>query len=213
MWMITPTHAVVIALLTWMLLCWIRIWSFTPEEGRLGTLLFAVALVLSGVIRVVYAFFGMYLLDIVFRICFLGMFSPGRLGYIATPILLCIAIGVLYIVCSTFIAPSWVNLLAFGGMALVYLHMTIMVPDPQLRIALHVGIALALIFGFIELSIKWRENRQFPSSESVLSSQPLWDLSHKFNYFAATKPYAIVLFLISIEFVLELEGMSLLYWL
>lgn len=220
MWLITPTHAVVIVFLTWVLLCWVRIWSFTPGQGRLGTLLSAVLTPVRGVVRVLFAFFGMYLLDIVIRICFLGMFSYGRLGYIIVPILLCIVLGASYIFCSTFLKPSWATLLAFGGMAPVYLYMTIMLPTPELRISLYVGVVLALVFSVIEIvwvGITWGTTHKQDStnnlSNAVVFSRPIWDLSRKFTFLAGAKVYVYGLILITAELVLQFEGMSLLYWL
>lgn len=228
MWMITPTFSVVIVLLSWMLLCWIRIWSFTPGPGRLGSLCSAVLRVTGGVIRVLYAFIGMYLLDIMARICFLDLFSYGRFGYIATPVLLCLIVGTFYIICSTFVAPSWTTLLAFGGMALPYLYLTTRVPSPELRTALYFGISLSLFFSFVELfraGVKWGTKRtrsetretgelhEAASSNNLLFFQPIWDLSSKFRFLKSAKVYALVLIIISIEFVLQFEGLSLLYWL
>ena len=226
--MITPTHAVVIVFLSWMLLCLIRIWSFTPGQGRFGVLVSVVLRITGGVLRVLYGFFGLYLLDIVARICFLDMFSYGRFGYIATPILLCLVVGTLYIVSSTFVAPSWATLLAFGGMATTYLYMTTMIASPELRISLYVGISLSLFFSFIELfraAMKWgathrrSETREAgslheeASSNGLIFFRPIWDLSCQFRFLESAKGYALVFIVISIEFVLQFEGMSLLYWL
>ncbi len=216
MWLITPTSAVVVVFLTWVLLCWIRIWSFTPGSGRFGIVCAAGLHVIRGMIRVVFAFFGLYLLDIVVRICFLDMFSYGRLGYVFVPILLCAGLGIAYIFCSTFIAPSWATLLAFGIMACIYLYLTIKTPSAELRTALYIGMIPALLFSSVEIlwtAMKGRALYDQTTEKSVTFSRPLWDLSRKFKYLAGAQIYAIMLIVITLELILQFEGMSLLFWL
>ncbi len=227
MWLITPTHAVVIVFLTWVLLCWIRIWSFTPGQGRFGIVCAAGHHIIRGAIRVLYAFFGMYLLDIVIRICFLDMFSYGRLGYVLVPILLCAGMGIAYIFCSTFIAPSWITLLVFGVVTSIYLYMTIKMPAAELRIALYTGVALVLPLTCVE--IVWAifkgnaankksneqntDNRKQAPERHDIFARFLWDISPKFTFLKGARIYVIMLIVITVELILQFEGMSLLFWL
>lgn len=220
MWLITPTSAVVIVFLTWVLLCWIRIWSFTPGSGRFGIVCAAGHHVVRGMIRVTFAFFGLYLLDIVVRICFLDMFDYGRLGYVLAPILLCAGLGIAYIFCSTFITPSWATLLAFGIMACIYLYLTIKTPSAELRTALYISMIPALLFSSVEIfwtAIKGRalydQAKAQTMENNVTFSRPLWDLSKKFKCLAGAQLYAIMLIVITLELILQFEGMSLLFWL
>jgi len=224
MWLITPTHAVVIVFLTWVLLCWIRIWSFTPGPGRFGIVCAAGHHLIRGAIRVLFAFFGMYLLDIVIRICFLDMFSYGRLGYVIVPILLCAGLGIAYIFCSTFIAPSWTTLLAFGFVASTYLYMTLKMPEAELRIALYIGMALVLPLACVEIvwaTLKGHvankkstgqdtDNREQTPKKHDIFSRLLWDISPRFKFLKGAKIYAIMLIVITLELILQFEGMSLL---
>jgi hypothetical protein len=224
MWLITPTSAVVIVFLTWVLLCWIRIWSFTPGSGRFGIVCAAGHHVIRGAIRVLYAFFGMYLLDIVIRICFLGMFSYGRLGYVIIPILLCAGLGIAYIFCSSFIAPSWATLLAFGVVASTYLYMTLKMPEAELRIALYVGVALVVPLTCVEIVwtiLKGHVANKKSTGQNTddlgqttekhdIFSRLLWDISPRFKFLKGAKIYAIMLIIITLELILQFEGMSLL---
>ena len=226
MWTITPTSSVLIVLLSWMLLCWIRIWIPMIVPAGSGIIYSGVSLLISRPLRMLYAYLGIFLLDIAFRICFSGVISYGCLGYVAVPVLLCAVIGALYVFCSTFIAPSRTTLLAFGGMLSVYLYLSVAMPLSELRISLTTGIILTLFFCFFEIfravmkrgveSGEQEKDRADGHGETDLNcivfAQPLWDISSKFNYLTGTKIYIAVLILISVEFVLQIEGISLLYW-
>lgn len=226
MWTHTPTYAVVMLFLTWMLLCLVRIWSlpFRPTAGRTYASLY---LLLTRCFHLFFAFMGLYLLDLACRICFLGLFDYGRIGYIAAPVLLCLAAGAAYILCGMLAAPTRGMLLVFGVMAAAYLCITVILPSLPLRLALYAGGALAAPITVFELFLMWRHERLFPGrnpetartdaamrfTSETLFLTPVWDLSRTRLCAAGWKTHAAMLMLIGVEFVLHFEGMTLLLWL
>jgi hypothetical protein len=226
MWTHTPTYAVVMLFLTWMFLCLVRIWSL-PFRPTAGTTYAALYLLLTRCFHLFFAFMGLYLIDLACRICFLGLFDYGRVGYIAAPVLLCAAVGAAYILCGMLAAPTRGMLLVFGVMAAAYLSITLLMPSPPLRLALYAGGALAFPITLIELFLMWRNgrssrdrNQETVQAEAAMRSSgkkpflaPVWDLSRTRLCAAGWKTHAAMLILIGVEFVLHFEGMTLLLWL
>lgn len=227
MWAMTPTFAVIIVFLSWMLLCLIRTWSFPPGPHA-GFVHFSLHFCLGRFFQVFYAFTGLYLLDMAFRFSCLGLISHGRFGNIAAPLLLCVLIGSLYILCGILAAPTRSMLLVFGIMASVYLYMTSVIPAPELRLALFIGWAAAMPLTFFEIvraGLRLRSTRrsEIPrlnrqaghrtlSATKHVFSPPAWDLSNTLPCSAGGKTYAFILALIGVEFVLQFEGMTLFLW-
>ena len=230
MWAITPTLAIVFAYLSWAVFCLARIWFFPLRPARFGFIAAALALVIRRAFFTIYAFLGLFLLDIMARFCFLGLISYGSFRYVAASVLLCTTVGILYIFRSVFLSPTRKELLAFTGMAGAYLYMSAVAPVPELRVSLFLGLGLSLLLTFTEILEtgvrrrrewkRWRageKDKQGVRNETpeggILFAPPVWDLSRKFSIFAGAKMYIILLILLSAELVLEVEGFSLLCWL
>lgn len=218
MWAITPTYAVIYGLLSWVLLCWERIWLGAEPRKPANPVLALLFATIRRVFLLAYAFFGMYLLDIAARICFSGLIGYGRVGYIAAPVALSVSLGVLYIVRCAGIAPAWMDLAAFGGMAGVYLFMTVHGSGDGLRSALYVGVGIAMVSSVVDALFRngktlMPNSGAVPRQWSPAMSGPLWDWSPTYKRMMDTKVYIGILVLLSVELVLLMEGGSLLYWL
>jgi len=233
LWAITPTYAVIYALLSWVVLCWERIWFGTESRKKSHSIRALLSRMIRHVFLMIYAFLGIFLLDVVIRICFSGLISYGRFGYVAAPVILCSGLGILYIVRCGFVAPAWTTLASLWGMVGAYLYITASGSGHLLREALYAGAGITIILGALDAIIRTSKSRAGnhrgrledgtrPKEPDVYrgrdqwaieSSLPLWDLSRAYNRVMNAKVYTIILLLLSIELVLLFEGRSLLYWL
>ena len=233
MWTFTPTFAITIAFLSWVVFCWLRIWFYTPQWTRRSFIASACVLVAHRIFFTCYAFAGLFLLDIVARLCFSNLVSYGSLSYLAAPALLCALPGALYLFRTTLLAPTPKELLGFAGMFVTYLYVSMAAPIPDLRAALFTGLSLMLLFTAADIgkgALQWKRKGadekakeaedaadngmpDLKTESSRVLVSPIWDLSHKFRAFSGAKLYFVVLLLLSAEFLLQLEGRSLLCWL
>ncbi len=212
MWATSPTYAVIIAYLSWMVFCWIKIWSCGSACGKTHPALAVLFLTVQRVCLVIFAFVGMHLLDIVLRLCFLDLIGYGSFSYIAAPVIFCVFLGVLYIVRCAFTAPAWTTLLAFGGMAGVYLWMSAFAASPRLSAALHAGVSLTVLLTLVDALWRRAVRARRENGGGVLSP-PIWDISPLMGRVTGARGCTAVLLLLSVELVLQFEGLSLLCWL
>jgi len=228
MWVITPTAVVIYAYLSWALFCLARIWFFPLKPDRLGFAAAALALVIRRIFFTVYAFLGLFLLDIMARCCFLGMISYGGIRYVAASVPLCTLAGMSYLLRGVFFSPTRKELIAFAGMTGVYLYLTAAVPAPALRMALFAGLGFTLFITILDICQAARRGGEAKrrqagrkdsrggnaeaAGERIIFAPPVWDLSRKLTLFAGAKMYVVLALLLSVELVLELEGYCLFYW-
>lgn len=194
MWAMTPATMLILALLSWMVLCWVRIWAWGfPVE------------ILRRVFLSIYAVLGLHLLDVVGRLCFSGLIGFGSFRSVALPVILCAGLGVLYLIWSTFVTPTWPGLLTFLGVGVAYGLMTLNDSSLGLNLPLGVGAGLTLLFNGID-AIRCRRRG------GERSSPPMWDWTVPFNRWMKPKTYVFVLLLLCAELVFMVEGRSLLFW-
>jgi hypothetical protein len=211
MWAITPTYAVIIAFLSWALLCWMRIWS-APVTARNPN---SVSAAIRRVFRILFAFLGIYLIDIIVRLLVLDLISYGSFRDIAAPVILCTALGIVYIIRGVLISPDRINLLSFGFMVGAYAWLSATQSYPQLRNSLYLGMGLALFLSIMDMIRDRRIRMQDepggkePGAARTTLGTPVWDVSHRFAPLTTPIAYVVVLVVISTELVLQFEGLSL----
>jgi|GEM_PF-1098517 len=213
-WVFTPAQIVVTALLSWIGLCWGRIWTFREGLPEVRTLPGFVLHVLRKSVMTGYAFLGMVLLDGAIRICFLDVLSYGKWSYAAAPVLLGVGLGIFYVVRSSFLSPSWTTLATFGAMGVTYLYRTLTASSAgALSLALWAGVGLSVALELTDAAGRRARAKRGDMSGASIVSPPLWNCSARFYSLVNGKVYAAVLLLLCAELIFRVEGMSLLYWL
>jgi hypothetical protein len=226
MWTYSPTLVVIVGTITLVLVLWGHTWFDKQRREGEG---YTCVLVLMGrnLFHAVFAFAGLFLIDAVLRICFSSVVSFGSFTrYALASVILCSVLGIMLILGTVFITPTWKTLAVFFVMLGSFLFVTIssfsgagQVEFEDLLYVIATGAGLEAILDIVDLVVGFAKKKKKGEKVNILKdsgsvfSPPLWDLSLRFKKIMNVKVYLVLFAFFCAELILLFEGMSLLSWL
>ncbi len=172
---------------------------------------------LRAILFPVLAYYGLLFWDTVVKVGFLGILGYGNLSYQLAPIILMAILGSFLLVGSAFVAPTRASLVAFCAIVIYtmyYLQVEALTfigeDDSKPAFYLPAVVSIGIVLVVEGLALLYRAIRK---RRPLLVAKCLWDNSAQFKRVASRRTYIILWILFMIEFILEFEGLSLLYWL
>jgi len=239
MWTYSPTLCIAVGTVTCVLVLTGQVWF--DKQRRTGKD-YDCAIVLTGrrMMRALLAFMGMFLIEAAVRICLSPLIGFGSFArYALASVILCILLGILLVIGTVFVAPTWKTLTVFFAMLGAILAMSIasytgadQVGYEHLLYAGVAGIGSTLVLDIVDFSIglakrmklagekpgtnskeKSHETARLFKNPGEIMARPIWDTSRAFKLVLDTRLHVVMLALFSAELVLLFEGLSLLFWL
>ncbi len=215
MWSLTPLFGALAGELLMTFLLMGSIWA--PKATKPGERYTCpLVVVLRGLLFAILPYFGLLFWDTVIKVGFLGILGYGNLSYQLAPLILIAILGSFLLVAAAFVAPTRASLIAFGAIiasTLYYLEAYVLTlpPDEGEQVFYMPAIInIGIVFVVEGLALLYRAIRK---RRPLLEGKRLWDISAPFKMLASRRTYIILWILFSVEFILEFEGLSLLYWL
>jgi hypothetical protein len=216
MWSLTPLFGVLAGCVLIMSLFMGSIWA--PKATKPGER-YTCPLVVGfrGILFAALAYYGLLFWDAVIKVGFLGILGYGNFSYQLAPLILMAILGSFFLVGSAFTAPTRASLVAFGAIVIYSMYylqveaLTFMGEDDSKPIFyLPVLIDIVIVFIVEGVALLYRAIRK---KRPIIEAKRLWDISTQFKRIASRRMYILLWVLFSVEFILEFEGLSLLYWL
>lgn len=160
------------------------------------------------------AFYGIFMIDFVVKIGFTGILSYGNISYHLGALILCGLLGVILLMGTVFSAPTFKSLISFLTVLGYYIYRywidyDILATSEEgylyepLLVILPIIILLNIAIDSIFLTLK----------KNPYKLKPLWDISAKFKEKINLKFIVILWILFSVEVILKMEGLGLLFFL
>ncbi|MBD3354115.1 MAG: hypothetical protein GF364_21720 [Candidatus Lokiarchaeota archaeon] len=159
-------------------------------------------------------FFALLLWDFVVKVGFFGILSYNNISYHLAALILSAVFASLVIFGAIFTAPTIKTLISFAGMIVIFIFFywiridilmleeagMLTIPIPYLFIPV---VVVELVSIIVKLLLK----------KPIFKFKKLWDVSEKYKEKINLKIWIIFWLLFSIDAILKMEGLSLLYWL
>ncbi len=165
----------------------------------------------------IFAYFGLLYWDTFLKIIILGIITYSNIFYHLGAIILMIILGTVLLLMAVFIAPTLKTLIIFGftlGISIFLLWFEtgneILASEERYIIYYPLGfillaaIVIELLWDIISILLK----------RNPFENKKLWDITNKkiIKRFFNLKFYILLWLLFSIEFILKMEGMGVLFW-
>ncbi len=216
MWSLTPLFGVLTGeVLMLFLLVGTIWWPKSTKPGERYTCPLVVGL--RAILFVALVYYGLLFWDTVVKVGFFGILGYGNFSYQLAPLILLAILGTFMILGGVFVAPTRASLVAFGAIVIYSMYylevkaMTFIGEDGSKTIfymPVFVGIGIVVVVEGLTLIYRAIRKRR-----PLLETKVLWDISAQFKRVASRRTYIILWILFSVEFILEFEGLSMLYWL
>ncbi|MHA1369327.1 MAG: hypothetical protein ACTSWN_04735 [Promethearchaeota archaeon] len=156
MWTYSPTFAVIVGTITCVVLLWANIWfDKVRRTGKKYTS--AVYFFGRRMFYVIFAYLGLFMIDMVLRICFSSIVSFGNFAkYALSAVILCSILSIVLIIRTIFTAPTWKSLIVFFVMLVGTFSLTIFsfmggdVNSEDMFYILYVGLGLEVVLNLID---------------------------------------------------------------
>jgi hypothetical protein len=213
MWVLTPLFAVFFGFifLTGLLIGYIWIKNIHPNNKWIISLLNSLRAVLFST----FVYYAYLMLDSVIKILGFGVLGYGNIWFHATSLILMVILSVFFLFVSVFNAPTYQTLFSFACIIAFCIYFfefylpTIFIGEKVVLTKIPF-IAIAIMIASNVLTIPLRSVRY--KQHDTLEFKKLWDISEKVKKVVNFKSFLILWGLFMVETILQLEGLSILYW-
>lgn len=160
------------------------------------------------------AFYGIFFLDFVVKVLFGDIISLGNISYHLGTLILCGVLGVIVLLGTVFVAPTFKTIISFLVMLGLYIYRYWI--DYDILATSEEGYLyepLLLVIPVLVLVNLIIDSVFFVLKRNPYKLEPLWDISGKFKKKVNIKSIMILWILFSAEVILKMEGLGLFFFL
>ena len=213
MWVLTPLFGVFFGFLflTGNLIGYIWLGKIEVEKLWLTYILTCLRAVLFSV----FAYYAILFLDSVIKILGFGVIGYGNIWFQATGLILMLLLAITFLFIAVFNAPTYQTLFTFACILAFCIYFfefylpTIFIGEKDVLIRTPF-IAIAIMIGSNIISLPFRLIRY--KRHSTLEFNNLWDITEKTKKVINFKSIFVLWVFFMVETILQLEGLSILYW-
>ena len=183
-----------------------------------------------------FTYYAILILDSAFKTIFIGFFGYGNFSYFLAGIIMITILGIIILVGTVFVAPTWETLLTFIGIfGYTMYFLQFYLPSPEVFTEDEVlfdplPVVIGMQFGIVllgrlvriirnqpvkvdQIATSESNGNRIPKKKHRLHAEPIWDISVKFKKIINVKVYLILWALFCTEVIFQFEGYGLLSWL
>lgn len=213
MWVLTPLFGVFFGFifLTGVLIGYIWLGKIKPKRTWLTYILSSFRAVLFSL----FAYYAILLLDTIVKVLGFGVLGYGNIWFHATSLILTFLLAICFLFIAVFNAPTYqtfFTFLAILGFCIYFFEFhlpTFFIGEKDVLIRTPF-IAIAIMIGSNIVTLPFRLIRH--KRHSTLEFKKLWDISEKIKKVINFKSVLVLWAFFMIETILQLEGLSILYW-
>jgi len=171
--------------------------------------------ILRGVLFSVYVYYAILFLDSVVKILGFGVLGYENIWFHAVSLILMLILAVFFLFIAVFNAPTVQTLISFiciVGFCIYYFDFylpTIFIGEKDVLIKTPF-IAIGILIGTNLLTLPLRMLKYI--KKSTLDFDTLWNISEKVKKAINIKSFLVLWIFFMVESILQLEGLSILYW-
>lgn len=173
----------------------------------------------KGLIGASFIYYSAMLFDSFVKVVFFGILGYNTIWFQAMNLILGFTLALVLIFAAVFVAPTWNRLLSFLCILIYALHLfnvtynlefpgeKEMYIQPMLR-----SVGIFILVNILTLPLRKKRYDLKLDLEDRGQFKKLWDISKPFQKIVNVKTMTVLWVLFAIEAILELEGLSILYW-
>jgi hypothetical protein len=211
---ITPFFGIIIGFISSVLLVIGSVWfsrANKPDERFNCPLAAGIRALIFSVLT----YYALLMFDVIIKVGFLGLVGYGNIQYHIAGLILFGILGTVILIGTVFTAPTVKTIITFildMGIYIYYLWFNFAEGFSDSEYAfIWVPIPYFLAVPFI-IEILWILIRTITKKRPVFEEKLLWDNTQKFKKRINIRFYIIILALFYAEFILNFEGISMLFW-
>jgi len=213
LWVLTPLFGVIFGFifLTGILLGYLWLSKVEPKRIWIKYIMYS----LRGVLFSLFTYYAILFLDSVIKVLGFGVLGYGNIWFHATGLILMLLLATCFLFIAVFNAPTYqtfftfICILAFCLYFFEY-HLSVFSVGERDTLFRSPYVAILILVGTNLITLPFRIIKY--KRHSTLEFKKLWDISEKTKKIINFKSVMVLWAFFAVETILQLEGLSILYW-